>query len=159
MREREEQVVMSPSFNFSLGSEVQDGARRWVNGSVESRVGGYDFRADLMRRYGSGVLQCHTVRLAVPRPFHADDFAAYLRFVSRGEFDTVTHVLGLYETEGLDPTSAAAIFQATANWVEPWDHDSLALLQELTGLGAQLQEVRRKEVLGFAFSQFGARAC
>ena len=149
---------MSPSFNFSLGSEVQDGAGRWVHGIVVSRVGRYEFRADLMRRYASGALQCHTVRLAVARAFHADDFAAYLRLVGRGEFDTVTHALGLYETQDLDPTSAAAIFEATAKWVEPWDHECLALMQELTALGEQLHVVRRKEMLGLAFSQFGARA-
>ena len=139
---------MSPSFDFSLGRPVHDGSGRWVLGSVISTLGGYRFEAHLWRRHPSGAVQCHSTRLDVDNPFQADDFAAYLRMVSSGEFETVSRVLGLYETKGLDPAAAASIFDATALWVAPWEHGSLRLLHDLTSLGQQLEQVRKREIIG-----------
>lgn len=147
---------MSPSFDFSLGRELEDGAGRWVLGSVVTTVGGYRFEAHLWRRHASGPVQCHSVRLDVATPFRADDFAAYLRMVSGGEFETVSPVLGLYETKGLDPAAAAAIFDAMALWVDPWEHESLRLLHDLTSLGEKLEQVRKREFLGLAVATVSA---
>ena len=148
---------MSPSFKFTLGNQVDDGAGRWVCGSIASGVDEYEFTADLMRRHSSGVLQCHTVRLAIERPFRAEDFAAYLRLIGRADFETVTHDLRLYEAQGLEPAAAAAIFDAVTHWVQPWDHECLTLLETLATLGTQLEDIRKRESLSIAFARFRAR--
>lgn len=147
---------MTPSFDFSFGKTLEDEAGRWIHGNVARKAdgSGYRFKADLWRRYSSSRVQCHPVRLYVDRPFRAGDFAAYLRKVSSGEFETGSHVLGLYETQGLDPAGASAIFEAAAVWVDPCDHSCLALLQDLVSLGEQLEQVRKRELLGMALARF-----
>ena len=148
---------MGPSFDFSLGKPVDKGAGRWINGSVINNEVGYLFKAGLQRRYPSGMLQCHTVRLEVGSPFAANDFAAYLRLVSTGPFATTSRVFGLYDTHDLAPAKASAIFEAVAVGPAAWKHEGLSLLHDLTALGQQLEQVRKKERLGAAFANFSAR--
>lgn len=107
-----------------------------------------------MIRHSDAVLQCHRVRLEVDRQFRAEDFAAYLRLLSTGKIETVSRVLGLYETKKLDPAGASAIFEATAVWVDAWDHECLHLLQDLASLGDQLEQLRKRELLSLALSKF-----
>lgn len=148
---------MGLSFDFSLGKPVDEGAGRWINGSVISNDIGYLFKAGLQRRHPSGMLQCHTVRLEVGSPFAANDFAAYLRLVSTGLFETTSCILALYDTHELAPAGASAIVEAAAVWADPPEHENLSLLHDLTALGQQLEEVRKKERLGVAFANFAAR--
>lgn len=143
---------MNPSFNFIFGKPAGDGAGRWVEGSVEQEGAGYSFVARLMVRYSPMLLQCHPVKLKAERPFAPEDFAAYLRLVTTGQFNTVTRTLGLYETSELDSSAASAIFEATNVWLDPWDHNSLLLLQDLASLGEQLQHLRNREKLSLAIT-------
>lgn len=150
-------IVMSPSFDFIFGKPAGDGAGRWIEGSAVETPRGYDFMARLMVRHPDGVLQCHRVGLVVDRPFCAEDFTAYVRVMSTGKFETVSRVLGLYETKELDPTGAAAIFEATAVWIDPWDHECVHLLQDLAALGDQLEQIYKRETLGHAIANLPGR--
>jgi len=145
---------MNPSFNFFFGKPVDDGVGRWVEGTVSATESGYNFLAHLWIRHVDAALQCHRVQLEVDRPFRAEDFAAYLRSVSTGKLETVSRVLGLYETKELDPAGAAAIFDATAVWIDPWDHECVHLLKDLASLGDQLEQLRKRELLSLALSKF-----
>ena len=145
---------MSPSFDFRLGDQVEDGSGRWVTGSVVRKRGGYTFRADLMNRHSSTTFQCHSVQLDVDRPFHAEDFAAFLRMVSTGRFETVSRVFGLYGTSGLDSEGAGSIITATAHRVDPCDRDCVRLLQDLTALGDRLDQAHKRQQLSLAFARF-----
>ena len=151
---------MNPSFDFIFGRPANEGPGRWVEGSVTGNGCGYKFTARLMLRRGA-TLSCQTVWLEIDRPFAASDFAAYLRLVSTGPFATATRVCGLYETKGVDPEAAAAIFEATAKWVDPWDQETLPLLEELALLGDKLEQARKRESLHLAVSMFrqGTRTC
>lgn len=144
---------MNPSFNFVLGRPVGNGFGRWVEGSVVSGAQTYEFTANLWFQ-GPGASGCHRVRLMIDRPFAAYDFAAYLRVVSTGRFATANRILGLYEAAFLDPAGASAIFEASAPWIDPWEHESLELLGELASLGDQLAEVTKKELIGLAVARF-----
>jgi hypothetical protein len=145
---------VNASFNFIFGKPAGDGVGRWVEGTVNAAKSGYTFLADLLIRHSDAVLQCHPVRLKVDRPSHADDFAAYLRSVSTGKFETVSRILGLYETKELDPVGAAAIFDATSIWVDPWDHEGVSLLEDLASLGDQLDQLHKRERLSLAIAKF-----
>jgi hypothetical protein len=144
---------MNPSFDFVLGKPVGDGFGRWVEGSVVGGALTYRFTANLNFR-DPAFTGSHRVGLVIDRPFAACDFAAYLRLVSTGRFETANRTLGLYETNGLGSDEASAIFQAAAPWIEPWEHDSLLLLGELASLGEQLKDVRKKELLCLAIANF-----
>lgn len=146
---------MNPSFNFILGKPTGDGVGRWVEGAVTSAGAGYAFTANLFVRHSDAMLQCHRVQLPVERPFRAEDFAAYLTSVSTGEFQTASPVLGLYETDELDPASAAAIFDATSIWVDPCDHECLPLLKDLVSLGDQIQQLSERQRLSRAMATWG----
>jgi hypothetical protein len=144
---------MNPSFDFILGQPADNVSGRWVEGSVTDKEGAYGFSAKLLLRRGTAC-SCQPVWLDIKRPFLASEFAALLRLVSSGRWQTVTPVLGLYETFGLDPAAATAIFEAIAEWVYPWEHESVSLLEDLASLGDQLEQVRTKEMLSFAIANF-----
>ncbi len=146
---------MSPSFDFSFGGPVDDAAGRWIHGSVVCKAGGdgYRFKADLWRRYFSSTVQCHPVRLDVANLFRADDFAAYIRLISSGNFETTSRVFCLDETDGLDSAAASAILSAIAVETEPGKRCHQLFL-DLTSLGEQLEQVRKRELLGLALANF-----
>lgn len=148
---------MSPSFDFSYAEPAPNGVGRWVEGSVVEKEGGYKFTAHLMLRHSPSLWQQNRVWLEINRPFRAPEFAAYLRLVSSEYFETASSAIGLCETNGLDPASAAAIIEATAVRVDPWDHQCHLLLQDLALLGDQLEKVRKTERLNLAFAHLSNR--
>lgn len=150
---------MGPSFDYMFGKAAGDEVGRWVQGAVVADELGYRFTAELCIRLPASDPLWHrsSVCLEVRRPFNAVDFAAFLRLVSSGTFETATPVLGLYETNNLDPSAAGAIFNAIAVWIDPWDHTSLSLLQDLVFLGNQLELVSKREELSLASARSSGR--
>ena len=147
---------MSPSFDFSFGEpDGDDAAGRWIHGSVVCKTDGdgYRFKADLWRRHFSSTVQSHPVRLDVANLFCADDFAAYIRLISSGNFETTSRVFCLDETDGLDWAAASAILNAIAVETEPGEHHHQLFLN-LTSLEEQLEQVRKRELLGLALARF-----
>lgn len=142
---------MNPSFNFIFGKPANEGSGRWVEGTIAQNGCGYKFTVRLMLRRGA-ILSCQPAWIEIDRPFAATDFAAYLRLVSAGPLTTVTRACSLYETRDLETEMATAIFEATAEWVDPWDHESLPLLNELALLGDRLEQARKREMLHLAIS-------
>lgn len=142
---------MSPSFDFTFGRPLDDGAGRWIHGSVVGTGDGYRFKAELWRRYSSSTVQCHPVRLEVARPFRADDFAAYIRLISSGVFEIASRVLELDEAQELEPAGASSILQAVS--IDPGERHRLPLRADLTSLVEQLDQVRKRELLGLALAR------
>lgn len=149
---------MSADFDFTFGKPADDGAGRWIHGSVVNEGRGYRFTADMMLRHSCTMLQCNRVWLDVDRPFHAKDFAAFLRFIARGKFGTASRMLELDFPGGLDPWTAGTIWDAMMVWVDPLNHNCPVLLKDLTSLGDQLEQVGKDELPRFALAKFTQRS-
>ena len=145
---------MSPSFDFIFGRPAGESSGRWIEGSVIGARGGYRFTASLWRRLSPSTVQSHPVRLDVARSFCADDFAAYLRLVSTGTFETASRALEFDKAKELDPATASSITDAAAAGVDPSKPQSSPLQGDLASLGEQLDQVRKRELLGLALARF-----
>ncbi len=135
---------MSPSFDFIFGKPAHDGDGRWIEGTVVESDLGYRFIAELSLRCSSIHCEENSVWTDACRNFQASEFAAFLRFLSTGRLKTTSRVLVLYNMSGLDPDSTSAIFNATAVWAQPWEHQSLPMQQNLVVLQGQLARWRKR---------------